>query len=82
VPVESRQAEQFINARTGPNGDVDRRVSARIRFRLRSLKNEDHEFLADIQSITVFQDRAKTRVIAEITPPSEKATEKTDSAIK
>lgn len=69
VKMDEEAAKQLIKARTDRFGRVDREITASIKFILDKIKNDDPAFVGTIRSITLYTDKSKTKVLAELSVP-------------
>lgn len=71
IKMDEEAAEAFIKERTNRFGDIERAIVGSIRFKIKKLKDgRDGEFLCEIVSMTIYGDRNKTKVIAEMPAPA------------
>lgn len=64
LPMPKDKAKNFLNSRKGYGGSVDRRVYARIEFKLTKLQN-DKEFMSQIINLSLFADRNHSKLLYE-----------------
>jgi len=69
VKMDEEGAKQLIKTRTDRVGRVDREITASIKFRLDKIKNDDPAFVGTISSVTLYTDKSKTKVLAEMSVP-------------
>jgi hypothetical protein len=71
--MEPDTAESFINTRKDSGGDVNRRIYAKIRIRIRSIKNDDDELLSEIRWAQFFSNKRYTKLLYETPKPPPEA---------
>lgn len=82
VKMNEEAARQLIKARTDRYGRVDREITANVQFRLEKVKNDDPAFVAKIESVTLYTDKSKTKVLAEISTSGEKGDKKPPTSVR
>ena len=73
VPMEPDVAESFINTRKDKRGDVNRRIYAKIRIRIRSIRDDDDELSSEIRWAQFFSDNRYTKLLYETPKPPPEA---------
>ena len=72
ISMTPEMAQRFIAGRKNSYGQVNRKVEAIIRFKIRELRPERHEFNVEIVSAHFYADRNRTRLIHSVRKPEDK----------
>lgn len=76
IKMDAEKAESLIKERTDRYGNVSRETVSTIRFHLETPKDlQNAQFYAEIRSVTVYSDKTKNKILAELTLPAKKEKE-------